>query len=269
MIPIIADDYVVIPKADSTDAKEKYASGFLKVTPAHDPNDYEIGQRHEQEIKAAGLPVMINVMAPDASISKDHGWPAAEWPPRRRRARFSGRAVRRHPRGSIPSSWHGPLRHRAPRPIPRRRPPIAIIQWFKDHDLLEETRPYRHAVGHSYRSHVPVEPYLSDQWYVAVKKPTKRLGNDDSPVEGTDVPKNSPSPAPRCVHWNTHPKPRMRMRGYASPAFPCGATKPPYLHPRTLRKDLPQLARKHPRLVHLPPTLVGASDSGVVLRVGR
>src|SRR5690606_8032107 len=46
IIPIIGDDYVVIPNPESDDAKAKYASGFLKVTPAHDPNDYEIGQRH-------------------------------------------------------------------------------------------------------------------------------------------------------------------------------------------------------------------------------
>src|SRR5690606_3547181 len=60
-IPIIADDYVVVPVergGDENDPKARIATGFLKVTPAHDPNDYEIGQRHN-------LP-MINVMAPDA-----------------------------------------------------------------------------------------------------------------------------------------------------------------------------------------------------------
>ena len=184
VIPIIADDYVVIPKADSTDAKEKYASGFLKVTPAHDPNDYEIGQRHD-------LPV-INVMAPDASISKDHGWPAAEWestPAAGEPASAGGRSAgtpedpsQAAGMDSFATELLGQSREDARR---------AIVQWFKDHDLLEETRPYRHAVGHSYRSHVPVEPYLSNQWYVAVRKPTKRLGNNDSPVEGTEVPKNS------------------------------------------------------------------------------
>ncbi len=46
IIPIIADEYVVLPDESSDDAKAKFASGFLKVTPAHDPNDYEIGQRH-------------------------------------------------------------------------------------------------------------------------------------------------------------------------------------------------------------------------------
>src|SRR4051812_27439799 len=66
IIPIIEDDYVVMPDPDSDDAKAKYATGFLKVTPAHDPNDYELGQRHN-------LPV-INVMAPDGSISDKHGW---------------------------------------------------------------------------------------------------------------------------------------------------------------------------------------------------
>ena len=35
-------------------------------------------------------------------------------------------------------------------------------------DLLEDQKPYKHAVGHSYRSHVPVEPYYSDQWYLKV-----------------------------------------------------------------------------------------------------
>ena len=44
-IPIIEDDYVVLPNHESDDAKAKYASGFLKVTPAHDPNDWEIGRR--------------------------------------------------------------------------------------------------------------------------------------------------------------------------------------------------------------------------------
>jgi valyl-tRNA synthetase len=43
-----------------------------------------------------------------------------------------------------------------------------VVKWFKEHGLLEEVKPYRHSVGHSYRSHVPIEPYLSDQWYCKV-----------------------------------------------------------------------------------------------------
>src|SRR5687767_8907516 len=46
VVPIIEDDYVVLPDPKSEDPKAQFATGFLKVTPAHDPNDYEIGQRH-------------------------------------------------------------------------------------------------------------------------------------------------------------------------------------------------------------------------------
>ena len=66
LIPIIADDYVIMADSDSNDPKAQFASGFLKVTPAHDPNDWEIGVRHNLDV--------INVMAPDASISESYGW---------------------------------------------------------------------------------------------------------------------------------------------------------------------------------------------------
>ncbi|MFN3167987.1 MAG: class I tRNA ligase family protein [Phycisphaeraceae bacterium] len=135
VIPIVGDDYVVIPDPDSDDSKAKMASGFLKVTPAHDPNDYEIGQRHD-------LPV-INVMAPDASISIDHGWPAEENPNENKDLKPLVGLAREDARK-------------------------AIVKWFKDNDLMAEVKPYRHAVGHSYRSHVPIEPYYTDQWYVKV-----------------------------------------------------------------------------------------------------
>ena len=42
----------------------------------------------------------------------------------------------------------------------------AVVEWFRQHGLLPDVRVYTHEVGHSYRSHVPIEPYLSDQWFV-------------------------------------------------------------------------------------------------------
>ena len=134
VIPIVGDDYVVIPDAESGDSKAKLSTGFLKVTPAHDPNDYLIGQRH-------GLPV-INVMAPDASISKDHGWDDFD--------ACDGAAI---------EPFLGLSREDARK---------AIVKWFKQNDLCPEVIPHRHAVGHSYRSHAAIEPYHSDQWYLAV-----------------------------------------------------------------------------------------------------
>ncbi len=132
IIPIVEDDYVVMPDPESADAKAKFATGFLKVTPAHDPNDWEIGLRHK-------LPV-INVMAPDASISEKHGWTDV------------GDA------GFLLG-------------LSRETAREEVVEWFRRHGLLEDVKPYRHSVGHSYRSHVPIEPYLSDQWYCRVTDP--------------------------------------------------------------------------------------------------
>ncbi len=129
-IPIVEDDYVVMADPESSDAKARYATGFLKVTPAHDQNDWEIGLRHD-------LPV-VNVMGPDGSISADHGWEDISDDARA----FVG--------------------------MSREDARTAIVDWFDSNDLLEEVRDYEHSVGHSYRSHVPIEPWLSDQWYVAV-----------------------------------------------------------------------------------------------------
>ncbi len=54
-IPVIADDYVDM----------EFGTGVVKITPAHDPNDYEVGLRHN-------LPI-LNVMNDDASINKEYG----------------------------------------------------------------------------------------------------------------------------------------------------------------------------------------------------
>ncbi|MBN2592631.1 MAG: valine--tRNA ligase, partial [Sedimentisphaerales bacterium] len=155
-IPIIADEHVVLPDPNSEDEKARFSTGFLKVTPAHDPDDWEIGKRH-------GLPV-INVMAPDGSISDKHGWEDAGEPEAQALLgmdRFEARE--------------------------------AIVEWFRQENLLEDVREYVHEVGHSYRSHVPIEPYLSDQWYIDVKKPIEHLADKfgQGLIEGTDIPVNS------------------------------------------------------------------------------
>ncbi len=129
VIPVVEDDYVVMADPEG-DAKARMATGFLKVTPAHDPNDYEIGQRHDLDV--------INVMAQDGSISDQYGWDDGV-----------GDA--------------GPMIG-----LSREQARAAVVEWFDKHGMLEDVRDHPHSVGHSYRSHVPIEPYLSDQWYVAV-----------------------------------------------------------------------------------------------------
>ena len=210
LIPIIADEHVVLPNPESEDEKARFSTGFLKVTPAHDPDDYEIGQRHN-------LPV-INVMAPDGSISNKHGWDDATTPEAQKLIgmdRFEARE--------------------------------AIVEWFRKEKLLEEVREYAHEVGHSYRSHVPIEPYLSDQWYIAVKKPI------DAVVLAEPIRHRAMIRRHRCPG---------QFAGGPGPQAPAG--RPAAVHPRPLRQDLPDMAGKPPRLAHQPPTLVGPSDSGVV-----
>ncbi|MBI4567790.1 MAG: valine--tRNA ligase [Planctomycetes bacterium] len=110
-IPIIVDDY----------ADPAKGSGCVKITPAHDPNDYQVGLRH-------GLP-MINVLNPDGAINAAGG------------------------------PYAGLDRFEA-----RRR----VVEDLKARGLLVKVEEIEHDVGHSYRSHVPVEPWLSDQWFVKV-----------------------------------------------------------------------------------------------------
>ncbi len=128
-IPLLEHDHVVMP-GDNGDPKAAFATGFLKVTPAHDRNDWDIGLRHDLDA--------INILATDGSISDRHGWEDVSDEARQ----FVG--------------------------MSREDARDAIVAWFSNHDLLEQVRDYAHSVGHSYRSHVPIEPYLSDQWYVRV-----------------------------------------------------------------------------------------------------
>lgn len=151
IIPILEDDYVVLPAAMQEDPEEAkkdpkamFATGFLKVTPAHDANDYELGFRHKAAIEACGVPVLINIFAPDGSISDKHGWTDI------------GDA----------HLFVGLKREAARKKVLEEFKARAVGS--SSNSLLAETKPYRHSVKHSDRSKAIIEPYLSDQWYVKV-----------------------------------------------------------------------------------------------------
>lgn len=108
-IAVISDEFV-----DS-----KFGTGAVKVTPAHDPNDFEMGRRHKLEF--------INIMQPDGILNQRAG-------------EFAG--------------------------MDRFEARKAIIASLEDLKLLERIEPHTHAVGHCYRCHTVVEPYLSKQWFV-------------------------------------------------------------------------------------------------------
>ncbi len=128
-IPIVGDDY----------ADPEKGTGAVKITPAHDFNDFEVGKRHK-------LPV-VNVLSPEAKLS------------------LAGNAD--FMAGLKPSdeldatlSMHGVDRFAARKKIVERMEALGLV------DKIE---PYTHTVPHGDRSGVVIEPFLTDQWYVDAK----------------------------------------------------------------------------------------------------
>ncbi len=111
-IPIVADEYI----------DPAFGTGAVKVTPAHDPNDFEIGERHDC--------AKINVLAADATITAEG------------------------------VQYEGLDRYEA-----RKR----IVADLDAAGLLVAVEDHVHSVGHCYRCHTVVEPWLSDQWFVDMK----------------------------------------------------------------------------------------------------
>ncbi|MFT3685063.1 MAG: class I tRNA ligase family protein [Phycisphaerales bacterium] len=172
VIPIVEDSYVVLPKAmaerlgrdeEANDPKAGMATGFLKVTPGHDANDYEIGRRH-------GLPV-VNMMSPDGRVSNQHNWDGNE----------------------ILHSLLGKKMAEA-----RKH----VVEEFKTRGWLEAVKPHSHSLKHSDRSKAIIEPYLSDQWYVKVtdermaKAANAVLSRGESASVGRASPPAAGGPAP-------------------------------------------------------------------------
>jgi valyl-tRNA synthetase len=111
-IPMIEDDFVSL----------EFGTGLVKVTPAHDPNDFEMGLRHNLE--------QINILD-EAGVINENGGP-----------------------------YRGLDRDEA-----RER----VVQDLEKLGLMEKKEKHMHSVGHCYRCHTVIEPYLSKQWFVKIK----------------------------------------------------------------------------------------------------
>ncbi len=116
-IPIIADDYVDL----------EFGTGCVKITPAHDFNDYDMGKRHN-------LPV-LNIFTVDATINDE-----------------------------APEKYQGLDRYEARKQI--------IID-LENLDLMADIKPHTLMVPRGDRSNAVIEPFLTDQWYVAVESLAK------------------------------------------------------------------------------------------------
>lgn len=110
IIPVIADQH----------ADPAVGTGAVKITPAHDPNDFEVGLRHNLE--------QINVMNEDATMNE-----------------------------IVPERYRGLDRYKARKLALEELETQGLLKGVHDHEM---------AIGRSYRSKVPIEYRLSDQWFV-------------------------------------------------------------------------------------------------------
>ncbi|MFC4174781.1 valine--tRNA ligase [Microvirga sp. GCM10011540] len=133
-IPIVADEY----------SDPEKGTGAVKITPAHDFNDFEVGRRHK-------LP-LINILGPEAELQ------------------LAGNEAFL---ADLPST--GELEavlalHGVDRAEARKR----IVALLEEKEFLVQIEPHTHMVPHGDRSGVVIEPYLTDQWYVNVKPLAER-----------------------------------------------------------------------------------------------
>lgn len=117
-IPIVADNH----------ADPEFGTGVVKITPAHDPNDFEVGNRHNLE--------RIIVINPNGTMNENA-------------FKYNG--------------------------LDRFECRKQLVEDLKKEDLLIKVEEITHAVGHSERTDVMVEPYLSKQWFVKMRPLADRV----------------------------------------------------------------------------------------------
>ncbi len=109
-LPVIADNNV----------DPEFGTGCVKVTPAHDPNDFSMSERHGLEL--------VNIMNEDASINDN-----------------------------APDAYQNLSRDDARK---------TVVKDLEEQDFLVKTEDYVHKVGYSERGQVPIEFYMSEQWFM-------------------------------------------------------------------------------------------------------
>ncbi len=148
-IPIIADSFV----------DKEFGTGMVKITPAHDPNDWECGRRHGLEA--------INLLNPDGTLNEN-----------------------------VPEKYRGldPVKARE-----------LVIADLEAGGYLVGIKDHAHDVGHCYRCHTVVEPYLSEQWFVSMRGMADKALAAYAPCS----PTGSTSPA---ASWRPRWPPSLSLR---------------------------------------------------------
>jgi valyl-tRNA synthetase len=180
-IPIIADEH----------SDPEKGSGAVKITPAHDFNDFEVGRRH-------ALP-MINVLSPEGELLLQGNPDFTQ--------------------GVDPSAeLEQTIRelHGLDRFVARKK----IVERLEEGGLVEKIEPYVYTVPHGDRSNVVIEPFLTDQWYVDAKTLAKPAIEAVKRGRTVFVPKNWEN---TYFHWMENIQPwcisRQLWWGHQIPAW--------------------------------------------------
>ncbi len=169
-VPVIADPYV----------EKEFGTGVVKITPAHDPNDFEVGQRHN-----LGL---MNIMNPNGSLND-----------------------------SVPENYRGLDRF-----VARKK----LVAELESLGLMEKIEPYKNSVGISQRGGVPIEYYLSEQWYLNMKPMAELALNATRTKKLTLIPAHTEKV---WEHWLVNIKDwclsRQLWWGHRIPVYYCDKCK--------------------------------------------
>ena len=146
-IPIIADEY----------SDPEKGSGAVKITPAHDFNDFEVGKRHARPI--------INIFDQQARLLPKFDVATVTGTDKVQIGHLRAVEINDPPGevgyGDLPEGLAGLDRFAARKQIVAR---------LEEKNLVEKTEPHTNVVPHGDRSNVVIEPFLTDQWYVNAKK---------------------------------------------------------------------------------------------------
>jgi valyl-tRNA synthetase len=180
-IPIIADEY----------SDPEKGSGAVKITPAHDFNDFEVGKRH-------GLP-MVNIMGPEGKLLLDPN-------PDFTRGIDDSLELK-----AMVLEFNGVFRFAARK---------LIVHRLEAQGLMEKIEPHVHTVPHGDRSNAVIEPRLTDQWYVDAATLAKPAIDAVKRGRTVFVPKNWET---TYFHWMENIQPwcisRQLWWGHQIPAW--------------------------------------------------
>jgi valyl-tRNA synthetase len=196
-IPIIADTYV----------DREFGTGAVKVTPSHDPNDFDMGRRHDLEF--------VNIMNPDATLNTN-----------------------------VPTPFQGLDRF-----VARKK----VVEAIDKLGLLERVEDHVNRVGYSQRGNVPIEPLISDQWFLKMSELAKPALNAVLDGRITFHPEKW---IKTYEHWMRHIRDWCisrqlwwghRIPAYYAPNGDCAVAATPDEALEELRKKHPTLRRENLR----------------------